>query len=120
MDVAKAITAYIDRMVKEVQGMKVLLLDAYTVRCSSHQTPTISATFTQSALLENEVYLTDKITKSDRERMPHLQCIGFVRPCAGSVQALCDELKAPRYGSYWLCTSLCSPRLQQRRVQIAD
>ena len=34
------------------------------------QTPTISASFTQSALLENEVYLTDKLENGTRERMP--------------------------------------------------
>lgn len=32
MDVCKAISAYIERMVKEVHGMKMLLLDDYTVR----------------------------------------------------------------------------------------
>ena len=31
MDVGKAVTAYMERMVKEVQGMKMLLLDQYTV-----------------------------------------------------------------------------------------
>lgn len=65
----------------------------------------MSATFTQSALLEHEVYLTDKLANVHRERMQHLQCIVFVRPCTASVHALCQELQHPRYGGYWLCTS---------------
>lgn len=106
MDVGKAVAAYMERMVKEVHGMKMLLLDQYTVRfCLLMKTPTISASFTQSALLENEVYLTDKLENGTRERMPHLQCIVYVRPCATSIQALCDELQHPRYGSYALCMS---------------
>lgn len=32
MDVTKAVKAYIERIVKEVQGMKILLLDDNTVR----------------------------------------------------------------------------------------
>ena len=32
MDVGKAVAAYMERMVKEVHGMKMLLLDQYTVR----------------------------------------------------------------------------------------
>ena len=33
MDVCKAISVYMERMVKEVHGMKILLLDDHTVRC---------------------------------------------------------------------------------------
>ena len=35
MDVCKAVNAYIERMIKEVQGMKMLLLDDHTVRQAS-------------------------------------------------------------------------------------
>ncbi|WFD29515.1 vacuolar protein sorting-associated protein 45 [Malassezia sp. CBS 17886] len=82
MDVGKAISAYMERMVQEVQGMKMLLLD-------EHTTPTISASMTQSALLEHEVYLTDMLENGTRDRMPHLQCIVYVRPCTASLEALC-------------------------------
>ena len=75
--------------------MKMLLLD-------DHTTPTMSATFTQSALLEHEVYLTDKLSHRPRERMHHLQCLVYVRPCPASIHALCQELLSPKYGAYWL------------------
>ena len=95
MDVCQAVSAYVERMVKEVRGMKMLLLD-------DHTTPTMSATFTQSALLEHEVYLTDKLSHRPRERMHHLQCLVYVRPCPASIHALCQELLSPKYGAYWL------------------
>jgi len=33
MDVLKAVQTYVQKMVGDVPGMKVLLLDAHTVRC---------------------------------------------------------------------------------------
>jgi hypothetical protein len=33
MDVLKAVQVYINKMITEVSGMKVLLLDAHTVSC---------------------------------------------------------------------------------------
>ncbi|WFC97884.1 vacuolar protein sorting-associated protein 45 [Malassezia yamatoensis] len=113
MDVSKAVSAYIERMVKEVQGMKMLLLD-------QHTTATISASFTQSALLENEVYLTDKLENSTRERMAHLQCIVYVRPCTSSIRILCNELQKPRYGSYWLYFSNVVPKTSIEHLAEAD
>lgn len=65
----------------------------------------MSAAYTQSALLEQEVYLTDKLANARRERMPHLTCVAFVRPCEASIHALSEELQRPRYRAYWLCTS---------------
>lgn len=142
MDVGKAISAYIERIITDVQGMKVLLLDAETVRTpdfipsarfcaclrserlslsdsfvflphspaalphaalTAGQTPIISTSFTQSSLLAHEVYLTDRVDNSNRDRMRHLKCVALVRPSAESVQALVEELREPRYGGYWLC-----------------
>ena len=33
MDVCQAVSAYVERMVKEVRGMKMLLLDDHTTPC---------------------------------------------------------------------------------------
>lgn len=40
MDVVKAVQTYIQKMITEVPGMKVLLLDAHTVRCPNPDTGT--------------------------------------------------------------------------------
>lgn len=95
MDVTKAISAYIERMITEVSGIKVLLLD-------QHTTPIISTSFTQSALLNHEVYLTDRVDNANRDRMRHLNCIALLRPSSSSISALARELRQPRYKSYWI------------------
>ncbi|KAJ3015577.1 vacuolar protein sorting-associated protein 45 [Thoreauomyces humboldtii] len=95
MDVIKAVQNYLNKMISEVTGMKVLLMDAET-------TSIISMVMTQTQLLQREVYLIDRIDNWQREKMKHLKCICFVRPTAESVQALIEELRDPRYGDYYL------------------
>ncbi|KAI8817099.1 Sec1-like protein [Fimicolochytrium jonesii] len=95
MDVIKAVQNYLNRMITEVTGMKVLLMDAET-------TAIISMVMTQTQLLQREVYLIDRIDNRQREKMKHLKCIAFVRSTGESVQALVEELRDPRYGDYYL------------------
>ncbi|CAO1615909.1 unnamed protein product [Parajaminaea phylloscopi] len=99
MDVLKSVSSYLSRLLSPTAsggtGMKVLLVD-------SHTTPILSVAMTQSTLLQHEVYLTDRIDNTQRQRMRHLKCIAFLRPCEESVQALCQELAWPKYGSYWI------------------
>ncbi|KAK0547909.1 vacuolar protein sorting-associated protein 45 [Tilletia horrida] len=95
ISVVKAVGGYIERMVSEVPGIKVLILDADT-------TPIISTAFTQSALLAHEVYLTDRIDNTSRDRMRHLKCCAFLRPSPQSLAALVEELKMPKYSAYYL------------------
>ncbi|GAB00012.1 uncharacterized protein L969DRAFT_78767 [Mixia osmundae IAM 14324] len=95
MDVLKAVQTYVTKMLAQAPGVKVLLLDTET-------TPIISLASTTSHLLSHEVYLTDRLDNITRERMPHLQCICFLRPSATSLAALEAELAHPRYAGYWL------------------
>ncbi|WWC85327.1 uncharacterized protein L201_000190 [Kwoniella dendrophila CBS 6074] len=95
MDVLKAVQTYVTKMITEVPGMKVLLLDAHT-------TPIISMVTTQSELLAHEVYLTDRIDNINREPLNHLSCIAFLSPNQSSIDAVKAELSKPRYGGYWL------------------
>lgn len=99
MDVIKSVTAYLTRLLSPTasggSGMKVLLLDAHT-------TPIISTTLTQSSLLAHEVYLTERIENTQRERMKHLKCIVLLRPTPESIAALCKELQWPKYSGYWI------------------
>jgi vacuolar protein sorting-associated protein 45 len=112
--VLKAVTFYINRLISSTDGIKVLLLDTETVSfaresdCPAHacellQTPIISLACTTSHLLSQEVYLTDRLDNANREEMPQLKCLVFVRPSADSLEALERELERPRYGQYWLC-----------------
>ncbi|WRT66980.1 uncharacterized protein IL334_003945 [Kwoniella shivajii] len=95
MDVIKAVQTYIMKMITEVPGMKVLLLDAHT-------TPIVSMVTTQSELLAHEVYLTDRIDNISREPLNHLSCVAFLSPSESSIEAVKAELSKPRYGGYWL------------------
>lgn len=122
MDISQAVSGYITKMVSTgdaVQSqaaakMKILLLDNETV-CSfttfiSHskltplQVPIVSSATTQSALLNHNVYLTDRLDNQEREKMRHLRCLAFLRPSSDSIQFLIDELREPKYGEYHICT----------------
>ncbi|GBE83113.1 Vacuolar protein sorting-associated protein [Sparassis crispa] len=95
MDVVKAVETYITKLVSEPSSMKVLLLDAHT-------TPIVSLASTQSILLAHQVYLTDKIDNTKRDRMPHMKCVCFLQASEESLEALEAELREPKYGDYYL------------------
>eukprot|EP01086_Lenisia_limosa_P009031 TRINITY_DN3202_c0_g1_i1.p1 TRINITY_DN3202_c0_g1~~TRINITY_DN3202_c0_g1_i1.p1 ORF type:complete len:542 (+),score=121.11 TRINITY_DN3202_c0_g1_i1:105-1730(+) len=97
LDVSKSVRDYFTKILSEVQGMKILLVDEET-------TGIISMVYTQSQILEHEVYLVDRIDGA-RERMPHLKCISFLRPTADNIQYLVKELSNPNYGEYNLLFS---------------
>ncbi|KXN74885.1 Sec1-like protein [Conidiobolus coronatus NRRL 28638] len=103
MDVIVTIKNYIDKMVDSVNGMKVLLLDDET-------TSIVSSSVTQSHLLTKEVYLVDRIDRQDSEKMRHLKCICFLRPCQESFQSLLEEIKLRRFGEYYLVFSNIIPK----------
>jgi hypothetical protein len=91
---------------------------------SALQTPIVSLASTQSSLLAHEVYLTDRLENAARDRLPHLRCICFLRPAEPSLAALEAELRAPKYGGYFLCQSVNTahcrtflPRLMLCRLQ---
>ncbi|KAJ3005378.1 UNVERIFIED_CONTAM: vacuolar protein sorting-associated protein 45, partial [Siphonaria sp. JEL0065] len=113
MDVSKAVQNYLSKMVQDVSGMKVLLLDNET-------TPVISTVVTQSQLLAREVYLIDRVENKQREKMKHLKCIAFVRPSAESIQNLVEELRDPRYGDYYLYFSNTIKKSAIERLAEAD
>ena len=84
------------------------------------QTPIISMASTTSTLLSQEVYLTDRLDNPTRERMPHLKCICFLRPSQESLRALENELREPKYASYWLYFSNVLKKSQIERLAEAD
>ncbi|CAE7191976.1 unnamed protein product [Rhizoctonia solani] len=113
MDVTKAIGAYIDKMLDTPSAIKVLLLD-------SHTTPIVSLSTTQSNLLAKQVYLTDSITNKKRDRMVHMKCVCFLRPSEGSLEALGEELKEPKYGEYYLYFSNALSKVAIERLAEQD
>lgn len=121
MDVVQAVSGYLAKMVsagdsstrQPTTKMKTLLLDRDTV-------PIVSTAITQSALLNHEVYLIDRLDNMNREKMRHLRCLCFVRPSANSIQLLIDELRDPRYGEYNLYFSNVVKKSSLERLAQAD
>jgi hypothetical protein len=121
MDVVQAVSGYISKMVSAGDGssgtpsakMKILLLDRDTVSI-------VSTAITQSALLNHEVYLIDRLDNQNREKMRHLRCLCFVRPSADSIQFLIDELREPKYGEYNIYFSNVVKKSSLERLAEAD
>ncbi|KAM5562436.1 vacuolar protein sorting-associated protein 45 [Rosa sericea] len=97
MVLVSAVRDYISRMLQDISGMKVLILDSHTVSI-------VSVAYSQSELLKKEVFLVelmDTISKS-REPMSHLKAIYFVAPTSENIQYLRRHLATPRFGEYHL------------------
>lgn len=121
MDVVQAVSGYISRMMSKGDAapgtaaakMKILLLDGETI-------PIISTATTQSALLNHDVYLTDRLDNQAREKMRHLRCLCFIRPTPESIQCLIDELRTPKYGEYNIFFSNIVKKSALERLAEAD
>ncbi|KAM7222471.1 Sec1-like protein [Rhypophila decipiens] len=121
MDIVQTASNYVSKMVTVGEGssgapsakMKILLLDRETV-------PFVSTAVTQSALLNHEVYLTDRLDNLNREKMRHLRCLCFLRPHPNTISLLIDELRDPKYGEYHLFFSNIIKKSTLERLAEAD
>lgn len=75
--------------------MKVLVLDSQTVSF-------VSVVYSQSELLQKEVFLVELVDSKSKESMPHLKAVYFLRPTVENIQHLRRQLAAPRFGEYHL------------------
>ncbi|CAO2831463.1 unnamed protein product [Amaranthus hypochondriacus] len=97
MVLISAVRDYINRMLQDISGMKVLILDSSTVSV-------VSVVYSQSDLLKKEVFLVelvDSISKS-KESMSHLKAVYFLRSTSENIQHLKRQLASPRFGEYHL------------------
>ncbi|XP_014522400.1 vacuolar protein sorting-associated protein 45 homolog isoform X1 [Vigna radiata var. radiata] len=97
MVVTSSARDYINRILQDISGMKVLILDSQTVGV-------VSVVYSQSELLQKEVFLVelvDSISKSS-ESMSHLKAVYFLRPTSENIQFLRRQLANPRFGEYHL------------------
>ncbi|OAA71909.1 Sec1-like protein [Akanthomyces lecanii RCEF 1005] len=118
MDVSQAISGYIAKIVMPAgesssSKMKILILDRDTV-------PIVSTAITQSNLLNHEVYLTDRLDNTAREKMRHLRCLCLVRPSPETIQLLIDELRDPKYGEYHFYFTNVAKKSSLERLAEAD
>uniref|UniRef100_A0A8V5GQL9 Uncharacterized protein n=1 Tax=Melopsittacus undulatus TaxID=13146 RepID=A0A8V5GQL9_MELUD len=74
MNAVLAVKQYVSKMIEDSgPGMKVLLMDRET-------TGVVSMVYTQSEILQKEVYLLERLDSANREPMKHLKAICFLRP----------------------------------------
>lgn len=95
MVLISAVRDYISRMLQDISGMKVFILDSQTVSI-------VSVAYSQSELLQKEVFLVelvDSISMS-KESMSHLKAVYFLRPTSENIQSMRRQLASPRFGEY--------------------
>ncbi|XP_045503454.1 vacuolar protein sorting-associated protein 45 [Colias croceus] len=97
MNVIQAVKMYITKMTEESgPGMKVILMDKET-------TSIVSMVFSQSEILQKEVYLFERIDSQTKwDNMKHMKCIVFLRPTSENIALLSRELRCPKYGVYFI------------------
>ncbi|CAG0902418.1 unnamed protein product [Darwinula stevensoni] len=115
MNVIAAVKNYIGKMIDESgPGMKVLLMDKET-------TSIVSTVFAQSEILQREVFLFERLDgPARREAMRHLKCITFIRPTKENVELLCQELRNPKYGFYYISFSNIVSKEDIKTLAFAD
>lgn len=96
--------------------MRTLLVDENTLHI-------VSMSLTQAELLERRVFLVDRLDRADRitpSSSPLMDCVIFIRPSDGSVDAACAEVQKAHYKSYSVvfCSATCPDHLD--RLAYAD
>ncbi|GJQ67954.1 hypothetical protein Trydic_g16711 [Trypoxylus dichotomus] len=80
-------------------GMKILLMDKET-------TSIISMVYGQSEIQQKEVFLLERIDSTSQNNNStgyrFLKCLVFLRPTQQNIELLCQELRNPKYGAYYL------------------
>ncbi|KAL0724289.1 hypothetical protein Bca4012_038888 [Brassica carinata] len=97
MVLVTSVRDYINRMLHDISGMKVLILDSETVS-------NVSIVYSQSELLQKEVFLVEMIDSisASKESMSHLKAVYFIRPTSENIQKLRYQLANPRFGEHHL------------------
>uniref|UniRef100_UPI0037E82FF2 vacuolar protein sorting-associated protein 45 n=1 Tax=Semicossyphus pulcher TaxID=241346 RepID=UPI0037E82FF2 len=114
MNVTLAVKQYISKMIESSgPGMKVLLMDRET-------TSIVSVVYTQSEILQKEVYLFERIDSLNRDNMKHLKAICFLRPTKENVEHLIQELRRPKYSVYFIYFSNVISKSEIKALAEAD
>eukprot|EP00027_Filamoeba_sp_ATCC50430_P014952 CAMPEP_0168571970 /NCGR_PEP_ID=MMETSP0413-20121227/17664_1 /TAXON_ID=136452 /ORGANISM="Filamoeba nolandi, Strain NC-AS-23-1" /LENGTH=552 /DNA_ID=CAMNT_0008604947 /DNA_START=41 /DNA_END=1696 /DNA_ORIENTATION=+ len=111
MNIVQAIQDYVNKLLSNIPGMKVLLLDKET-------TGMVSLVFSQSQILQKEVYLFERLDTKNRDVMAHLKAVCLLRPTPDNIELLQEELRKPKYGEYHVFFSnICKSALLQELAE---
>lgn len=99
MNVIGSVKAYVTKMTEESEpGMKILLMDKET-------TSVISMVFGQSEIQQKEVFLLERLDSANQSNsmgLRYLKCLVLLRPTQENIELLCNELRYPKYGAYYI------------------
>lgn len=112
MDVINAARFYVDKIITDpsIRGMKVLLLDA-------RATQAVSMVYSQTQILEQEVYLVERIGKK-HEAMHHLKAVLYLEPTEENMDLLVAEVKEPQFAEYHIFfANTVTPSMLSRLAQ---
>eukprot|EP01101_Sappina_pedata_P012209 TRINITY_DN8349_c0_g1_i1.p1 TRINITY_DN8349_c0_g1~~TRINITY_DN8349_c0_g1_i1.p1 ORF type:complete len:576 (-),score=250.29 TRINITY_DN8349_c0_g1_i1:33-1727(-) len=93
MNIVQSSQDYINKMLSNIPGMKVIVLDRETAGI-------LSMVCSKSQILQREVFLFERIDVGTREMMPHLKAVCLLRPTLENIMLLQKELREPKYGEY--------------------
>jgi len=113
LSIVAGVQEYIQAMVDRVSGMKVLILDNETIGI-------ISMVFSQSDILQHEVFLVERIDAEQQERMRHMNAVCFLRPTNQNFLLLTKELKSPKYNEYHIFFTNVVPHMRLEQLACCD
>ena len=98
-------------MISDAEGMKVLLVDKSTVM-------TVSAAYSQSEILQQEVFLVEQLGDGSEEEMRHMKVRAAPAVCAGRRYAGGREQRGPHARAFLRCAKLGLPHLGLRLARL--
>jgi hypothetical protein len=113
LSIVAGVKEYIQAMVDRISGMKVLILDSETIGI-------ISMVFSQSDIMQHEVFLVERIDAEQQERMRHMNAICLVRPTNQNFILLTKELKSPKYKEYHIFFTNVVPHMRLEQLACCD
>eukprot|EP00928_Gymnodinium_smaydae_P023726 TRINITY_DN19465_c0_g3_i1.p1 TRINITY_DN19465_c0_g3~~TRINITY_DN19465_c0_g3_i1.p1 ORF type:complete len:566 (+),score=123.06 TRINITY_DN19465_c0_g3_i1:79-1776(+) len=113
LSIVAGVQEYIQAMVDRVSGMKVMILDSETIGI-------ISMVFSQSDILQHEVFLVERIDQENEEQMRHLNAICFLRPTTQNFLFLSKILKSPNYNEYHVFFTNVVPHMRLEQLAFCD
>ncbi|XP_020529753.1 vacuolar protein sorting-associated protein 45 homolog isoform X1 [Amborella trichopoda] len=69
---------------------------------SSQLVSIVSVVYSQSELLQKEVFLVEMVDSISKEAMAHLKAVYFLRPITENIDRLKRQIGSPRFGEYHL------------------
>lgn len=71
--------------------------------------------------MPKEIYLFEKInTVSGKDPISFIKCVCLLRPTKENLDLLCNELRKPRFGQYYLCFTNTIGREEIKRLAESD